>query len=75
MAMNIIAKDKKQIRWLGVPSSDEDELEPTAMQDRYHVLQQQIEQEELRQTQLQKSVDQTEHVLRDKIAQVRRKTR
>ncbi|ORY95347.1 E2F/DP family winged-helix DNA-binding domain-domain-containing protein [Syncephalastrum racemosum] len=69
MAMNIIAKDKKQIRWLGVPSSDEKESEPVAMQDRYHALQQQIEQEELRQTQLQTSVEQTEHVLRDKIAQ------
>ncbi|KAI8150083.1 E2F/DP family winged-helix DNA-binding domain-containing protein [Fennellomyces sp. T-0311] len=63
MAMDIIAKDKKQIKWLGIPTCFQEK------EDRYVELQKQVDQEERRQQQLMSSINHTRGLIRDKLAQ------
>ncbi|KAI9491423.1 E2F/DP family winged-helix DNA-binding domain-containing protein [Zychaea mexicana] len=64
MAMDIIAKDKKQIKWLGIPTCFQEEKE-----DRNLELQKQVDQEERRQAELMSSINRTRGLIRDKLAQ------
>jgi hypothetical protein len=65
MALDIITKDRKQIKWLGI-SHDQQE------QDRSSDLEQQILKEELRRNVLIESVQSTRHVLDDTINKLTR---
>ncbi|OAD68631.1 transcription factor E2F/dimerization partner [Phycomyces blakesleeanus NRRL 1555(-)] len=66
MAMNIITKNKKEIKWLGIPSSLKSSSEAG---DRAKQLQQQIEQEELLQAELISRKQQTTRQLTNKVGQ------
>ena len=61
--MDIIAKDKKQIKWLGIPTCFQEK------EDRYVELQKQVDQEERRQQQLMSSINHTRGLIRDKLTQ------
>ncbi|KAF7732885.1 hypothetical protein EC973_000161 [Apophysomyces ossiformis] len=73
MAMGIIAKEKREIKWLGIPACyqtndedmavDEDEEEINKRQ----ILQKQIEEEEHRQSNLLKLRDQSRYQMRNKL--------
>ncbi|KAI9029889.1 E2F/DP family winged-helix DNA-binding domain-containing protein [Phycomyces nitens] len=66
MAMNIISKNKKEIKWLGIPST----LKPSSETgDRAKQLQQQIEQEERLQAELISRTQQTTRQLSTKVGQ------
>ncbi|KAI7878314.1 hypothetical protein K492DRAFT_209024 [Lichtheimia hyalospora FSU 10163] len=77
MAMDIIAKDKKQIKWLGIPSYFGENLKHQQNQqnssdvemERYLELQKLVDQEERRQAHLLSSMDQTRGLIQDKLAQ------
>ncbi|KAI7855122.1 E2F/DP family winged-helix DNA-binding domain-containing protein [Circinella umbellata] len=65
MAMDIIAKDKKQIKWLGIPTCFQEEKEQRNLDE----LQKQVDQEERRQAHLMSSINRTRGLIRDKLAQ------
>lgn len=66
MAMDIIAKNKKEIRWLGMPPSlVQPKQQPSS--SRVQELELQIQQEEQRQAQLTASLQQMENAVRDKL--------
>ncbi|KAI9245345.1 E2F/DP family winged-helix DNA-binding domain-containing protein [Phascolomyces articulosus] len=70
MAMNIITKDKKQIKWLGIPTCfQEDDNNNTHSPNRHHDLQKQVDQEQRRNAQLKSSIHRTQGLIRDKLAQ------
>lgn len=64
MALEIITKDRKQIKWLGIPPHHHQEEQP---QDCSSELEQQIMKEELRRNVLMDSVQNSRHVLDDTI--------
>lgn len=78
MAMDIIAKDKKEIRWLGIPacfhssassntSSNEDDENSNDDSRRQQLLEQQIKHEEQRQAQLFESMQQMQRAVKDSL--------
>ncbi|KAJ8658365.1 hypothetical protein O0I10_006050 [Lichtheimia ornata] len=77
MAMDIIAKDKKQIKWLGIPSyfggnhnHQQNQTSPSDVEmERYLELQKLVDQEERRQAHLLSSMDHTRGLIQDKLAQ------
>ncbi|KAI9321594.1 E2F/DP family winged-helix DNA-binding domain-containing protein [Dichotomocladium elegans] len=79
MAMNIIAKDKKQIKWLGIPAhyhgsvvhqqqyQQDQHQEVDAELDRYLKLQKLVEEEEHRQAQLLSSLNRARGSIHEKL--------
>lgn len=81
MAMDIIAKDKKEIRWLGIPAcfhssasstsssneDDENSNDDSSRQQQQQLLEQQIKHEEQRQAQLFESMQQMQRAVKDSL--------
>ncbi|KAI7879197.1 hypothetical protein K492DRAFT_178927 [Lichtheimia hyalospora FSU 10163] len=70
MAMDIIAKDKKEIRWLGIPAcfhSASNEDDSSNDDSRRQLLEQQIKHEEERQAQLFESMQQMQRAVKNSL--------
>ncbi|KAI9247723.1 hypothetical protein BDA99DRAFT_425769, partial [Phascolomyces articulosus] len=68
MAMDIIAKDKKEIRWLGIPPSLLQQ-QPNKNEKRKRLLMQEIKHEEQRQHDLMQAKQQMRSIVCDKMEQ------